>query len=149
MQTFEIKCLCMKLFHITRSIKRTNINATSSNLSWAPMNLFPLCLLSRGINWCGFSHVMWQQALQYHPARHSWRQMYVGPAKEKLAWQCHRMDRMMTMQQLMEDDNTFSFFIPKPPPPPPWLSQPCDWGREISSVTHLHYRAFEHQNHLV
>ena len=52
----------------------------------------------------------------------------MGPAKEKLAWQWHRMNRMMTMQQLMEDDNTFSLFILKPPPPP--MTFPAMWLRE-------------------
>ena len=98
---------CGSYFTSTRSIKRKNMYATSSNLRWAHMNLFSLCLLSRGINGCGL--VMWcgnslcniiQQGTvegrcMWGQQRRSWL--------DNVIEMDHRMDRMMTMQQLMED----------------------------------------------
>ena len=72
--------------HIYKEHKRTNMYATLFNLSWAHYESLPSMPTIKRNKLVWFGHVMWQQPLQYHPARHNWRQMYVLWGQQRKSW---------------------------------------------------------------
>ena len=127
--------------------------ATSPILSWARMNLFSLCLLhvSRGINWCGLVVCDVATASAISSSNAQLKAAACGASKAK--------DGLTISQNGPNDDNATtngwrmithsksSSQTPPPPPPHDLPSHVIEGERTLThNYSHLHYRAYEHQN---